>query len=293
MRKRGYGIIISAAFMSGLTACGSGGANPAEPVSKTDTQVETAETAGKEQADEADETDKAASEAVVSKETNGVERTMKSAGYDRRSERAAFIYALNQLYSNHKLPDGSDCGFDGYGDISENKFAVYDVDSDGRDELIIQYTTTYMAGMAAGIYGYDEASNTIREELLEFPALTFYNNGVIEAGWSHNQGLAGDFWPYTLYRYNQNTDTYTSVGMVDAWDRSYWESDYDGNPFPNAIDRDGDGIIYYVMTGGEYEVNTPVDSKEYNQWRNSYVGGAEEIYIPFIDLTRENINSLN
>ena len=278
MKKRGYELMIAAALIGGLTACGSAETRSAE------TGRADAEETKQEAAD---------SGAVVSMESNSAERTMKSYGYDENAEKNAYMNALRRLYTNHVLPDGSDCGYDEYNDITINEFAVYDIDGDGRDELIIQYVSTYMAGMAAGIYGYDETTNTLREELLEFPALTFYNNGTIEAAWSHNQGLAGDFWPYTLYRYDQSTDTYVTVGMADAWDRSYWETDFDGNQFPTAIDKDGDGIVYYVISGEEYEQVAPVDFAEYNQWRNSYVGGAEAIYVPFVSLTQTNIRSIN
>mgnify|MGYP006990178543 CR=1 FL=1 len=36
---------------------------------------------------------------------------------------------------------------------------------------------------------YDEAAGAVRMEFSNFPLLTFYDNGVIQAGWSHNQGL--------------------------------------------------------------------------------------------------------
>ena len=56
---------------------------------------------------------------------------------------AAYAAALEEIYTNHTFPDGKDFGFDGFHDMSENKFAVYDIDSDGKKELIVLYTTTY------------------------------------------------------------------------------------------------------------------------------------------------------
>ena len=120
----------------------------------------------------------------------------------------AYAAALETLLQRHMLPDGTDAG-EQFGDIAENQFAVYDVDHDGKDELILLYSTTATAGMAGYIFAYDNESGLLQTELQEFPSLTFYENGVVEAGWSHNQGLAGDtFWPYNLYQYNPDSDQY-------------------------------------------------------------------------------------
>ena len=54
-------------------------------------------------------------------------------------------------------PDGVNYGYDEFYDISENHFAIYDVDADVKDELLISYWTTNMAGNVFKIYGYDEA----------------------------------------------------------------------------------------------------------------------------------------
>lgn len=58
----------------------------------------------------------------------------------------------------------------------------------------------------------------LRLVLSEFPALTFYENGTVTADWSHNQGRAGRFWPYTLYQYSPDSGVYEETGSVDAWD---------------------------------------------------------------------------
>ena len=59
------------------------------------------------------------------------------------------------------------------------------------------------------VYDYDEASGELYEELSQFPMLTFfYDNATIGAGISHNQGYAGEFWPYTFYTYDAANDSY-------------------------------------------------------------------------------------
>lgn len=281
MIKRKYWIVVTFILLSCLTACGK---------RVTDDNISNKEVVGET---ETSKTDTEEIEGIVSTEEDTIiGKKSEDSQTDRNSMIETYISILEDVYFNHSFPDGYDYGFDDYYDVSENQFAVYDIDQDGRDELIIEYTTTAMAGMIEKIYDINSSTNTASEEFSEFPNLTYYDNGVIEAGWSHNQGLAGDFWPYTLYQYDQESDTYMEIGMVDAWDKSMSETDSDGQVFPNDIDKNGDGIVYYIMLDGKYELDKPVDLEEYNQWYNSYVGGAEKIDIPFMKLNEENINSI-
>lgn len=45
----------------------------------------------------------------------------------------------------------------------------------------------------------------------------------------------------------------------------------------------------YIMEPGKYELNKSVDLERYNQWKSSYVGKAEQLEIPYQELTEENI----
>ena len=149
-----------------------------------------------------------------------------------------------------------------------------------------------MAGMTEVVFGYD--GETVYEELSEFPSLTFYDNGIVEAGWSHNQGLAGRFWPYEVYRWDREKDVYRHFGGVDAWDRSLREENYDGEPFPADADADGDGFVYYILPdgwNGQYDMPA-VDGQDYENWRSAYLDGAKEVEILRSGLTEENIAAL-
>jgi len=171
-------------------------------------------------------------------------------------------------------------------------FAIQDIDSDGSEELIILYFTTYMAGHAVIIYDYDEVTGSVREQFIEYPAVTYFDNGILMADWSHNQGLGGRFWPYTLYQYNPGEDTYEAVAMVDAWDKSLSDKDYEGNAFPDEIDKDGDLLVFYIMYADEYELKNPVDWDEYKKWLDSYTEDAEYVRVQYMELTEENIYGL-
>lgn len=134
-------------------------------------------------------------------------------------KREAYILVLENLYSERIWPDGTVLDYDG-SDMSENTFAVYDIDGDGEDELIIRYETGAMATMVEAIYGYDSETGTLKQELLEFPQLTVYDNGFIRADASHNQSDNINAWPYTMYQYNKDTDTYEEVGSGVSGDGS-------------------------------------------------------------------------
>lgn len=162
-----------------------------------------------------------------------------------------------------------------------NQYAIYDIDRDGSEEVIILYTESSMAGMTARIYDYDADTDETVLELLEFPALTFYDNGVIKAEWSHNQGLGNDLWPYNLYSYDSETDSYVSQGSVDTWDKWFREEDYDGIPFPDELDTDGDGILYYLNDGSSDGETVTVNQAEYDVWYQSVVGDASELELPW------------
>ena len=207
--------------------------------------------------------------------------------------RAAYGAALNKLLDTGVLPDGTgDSG--GYiGSIedrermAQNRFSVCDVDGDGREELILLYTTTIVAGERGFVYDWDEATGELRKQLEEFPLLTFYDNGAVMAGWSHNQGNGGSFWPYFLYQYLPETDSYQQVGAVDAWDKALGLEGY-----PDEVDASKTGFVYYITTEGDITWDHPVDASQYQAWLAPYLGEARELSTPYVELTAEQIQML-
>ena len=200
MKKIRYIICVAMAAIMLLAAAGcQGGEAPAEP---TNTAEPTAE-APAEQSE-----------------------------YNAKAE-AAYKAAVEKLVNDKVFPNGEDTGFaddSSFGDMGENRYAIADVDSDGKDELIISFTTAPVAGEAEQVYGYNDADGTLKLKLNEFPQVTYYTNGIAEVGWSHNQGWAGDrLWPYSLFFYNADKDEYEMRYSVDAWDKALADKDADGN----------------------------------------------------------------
>lgn len=199
--------------------------------------------------------------------------------------------ALYDFVNNHTFPDGSDCAYDeSFGEMSDNTFAISDIDNDGSAELIINYITAPVSGQVMNVYDYNEDNGSISLELMEVPQAEFYSNGLVKAMWSHNQGLAGDsFWPYNLYKYNEERKMYELVASVDAWNLSYAAKDFNGNSFPKEIDKENAGIVYYVTENGAENI---ISKTDYDKWYNSYFSAVESINVSYVNLIKENIENV-
>ncbi len=121
-----------------------------------------------------------------------------------------FVPILEDIYNKHVLPDGTELyNMENEEQMAENKFAVVDIDFDGKKELIFSYNSGAMADVADIIFDYDESQNKVIEQAVFSPSpLTkYYNSGIVYQEALHNQGLE-DPWPYTLFKYNEATDKY-------------------------------------------------------------------------------------
>lgn len=199
---------------------------------------------------------------------------------------------LSRLTAAYELPDmelDTQGLFDGTYSVSDNRFAVVDVDGDSREELIISYATASMAGMFEIVYDYNPDTMKLTSELMEFPDMTFYTNRTVKVMGSHNHTLSMDFWPYTLYQYNPQTDKYDFLAAVSAWDRTYGETSYEGTAFPEETDLDGDGIVYEIRQdpAGAAEA-VRYDEADFNAWISQYMNGAQEMQIDYKPVALEN-----
>ncbi len=205
------------------------------------------------------------------------------------NRRDAYADLLEDLLVYRTFPDGYP--YEPFDDTPD-KFALMDVNGDGEEELLMSAANTYIGGMRFYVFAFDEENGKLREEMNEWPALSFYGNGIAKADASHNQGRAGDvLWPYTLYRYDSEMKRYRPIALVDAWDQQFGET-YLEVPFPSEADTSGTGVVYYVMDYGNYVLENPMDITEYESWRNEWFGSAQPIQIPWSPLTRDAIQDL-
>lgn len=249
--------------------------------------------------------DKTAQSAPEESANGTVQETVKDAAQNNMAEgekkdaesarMEKYQRVLTDVIEKHIYPDGTECGFDESFDDSGNKFAIFDVDKDGKKELILCIASTYMGGMREIIYDYDEKTDNVREEYSGFPVGIFYENGLIEESMSHNQGMAplGDFWPYMLHRYQAESDSYQCIFTVDAWEKEFRTQDYDGNPYPEETDEEKSGIVYFLMEGGTYDTasTTPVSKSTYEEWKKEQGLGSAVTEIPFQTLMKENVGN--
>lgn len=213
----------------------------------------------------------------------------EDANQSGRSAADAYVEALYAVLSDHVWPDGEEIADEYLENLTGNSFAIYDVDDDGTDELILRITASItMAGMRETVYRYDAATDTISEEFSGSPSMDFYDNGVILVEWSHNQGKGRKLWPFTLYVYNAGSDSYTCVGSADSWDE-----DLDPNGFPSEYDIDGDGTIYYLY--GEDLSDSPriADGAEYHEWLDPYLEDASLVELAWFSLDSTGIGAVS
>lgn len=155
----------------------------------------------------------------------------------------------------------------------ENRFAVFDIDGDGRDELIVLYA------QEDGVTEYilEGEGTELRLDGESF----FYEGGVVEMPVPLLDGEeTGSFAPYVLYQYDAELDAYYEVAYVQMLELSELEAKGLADEYPEEADTSQTGRVYLIGSN-------PVDETEYELWCSSW-REAVQISIPFVLLTQEN-----
>ena len=202
----------------------------------------------------------------------------------------AFREALATVHDKLYWPemDGGQIELFEGGSIEDEKFADYDVDGDGEDELLISVENTYTAGMCQIVYGYDAETGGVRVEATMYPGVTYYP-GIAKEMAAHNQGYAGDkLWPYAIYRYDAQADEYKWSCGADGWDKTLSDYDYSREmAFPDDIDTLGEGYVYIVSdSAGDKKFMNRTD---YEAWESGVFGNVQPLDIPWQKMTAQNI----
>lgn len=202
-----------------------------------------------------------------------------------------YQFALQQIAFEHIYPDGTDTGFDSaYGSIEDNQFAVYDVDGDSVDELIVHFTTAPMAGNTETIYAFQKSNGTLNQILSASPNLTYYEGGVIKEDWSHGSELASEgYWPYTLYQYNVAEGSFEELAQVNMWSKAVADVDFKGDPYPDDVDAEKAGTVFILGSQGIVKIICKTD---YEKWLSETLDLSTEVDIPYQALNEENIKAI-
>lgn len=202
---------------------------------------------------------------------------------EREARREVFLQVLRDMIENQVWPDGSEVYFDT--DMTENRFALFDLDGDEKEELLITYTTTSMAGMREIVYDYDLETQELREQFVGFPYVIYYANGVIYQPHSHNHTDSVNFWPCTLYLYDPVEDSYWTLGTAIAWDK---EVRPEG--FPDEVDEDGDGMVFALSYDEDYPELFVSDNVAFEAWYSMWISeDAYEYDIPWHPLEEASL----
>lgn len=188
----------------------------------------------------------------------------------------AYADAIDALIYDGVFPDGTQVEYmEDFGEIEDNEFAVCDVDGDGIKELIIIWSTAPTAGMIGYVVQYMPEEKSFKTEICEYPGFRFFPNGLLTVDLSHNHGM-GELWPYAIFKYNENKNEYEIVGQVEGWCKEIADKDYNGNPYPDAVDTDGIGQVYSIQYGQDYKGEFKYSQKDYdNFYAKTFSDGFE------------------
>lgn len=298
--------IFACAGVMFLTACGAddGAAErlqPAETGRAETSENDTAEDRAGEETDAPAESTETAADGGQDENTNteaGENAALIESPEKFQQAQIRHYYSgiLSQVMAAWRLPDmelgvgtSADDTLDAE-EMAKNCFAVADVDQDGREELLVKWTTTTTAGSLEVVYDYNPVSGELKNEFCAYPALTYYDNSVIKAEWSHNQVPPAEFWPCTFYQYDPEENSYVEFGSLRAWDDMGEEWD-----FPTERDVDGDGTVYEIVKAGEeysgyasgYE-GFKFNQADVDEWLGGFMEGAKELSIEYYPMKHES-----
>ncbi|MCM1133215.1 MAG: hypothetical protein NC340_07055 [Ruminococcus flavefaciens] len=211
-------------------------------------------------------------------------------------EQLTYREVLDNIYYNCEFPDWD---YKNYSEDVTLEFSVYDIDGDGREELLVRFDNR-------SIYVYDHnADGNIVRQFAGYFRSDFYENGALKVYSAHNQTHSFEVHPFQMYSYNAETDSYDRCGSVygidkDIVDMINKEKEEVGSTdfleYPSEYDTSSSGTVYYIRSDDDTEV--PMDMAEYNEYCSQFTENTDVIDIPFMELTKENIkkvsgNSLN
>ena len=207
-------------------------------------------------------------------------------------EKQTYHEVLENMYYDCKFHD---CDYKNYNKDVSIDFAVYDIDSDSRDELLVTFDNRSIF-----VYDHNTDGNLV-EQFSGYIRSDFYENGAVRVYSAHNQTHSFKVFPFGMYKYNKETDSYDNSGYVhgidkDIVDRVNQQIEEAGGTdfldYPAEYDTSGSGTVYYIRHSDD-DTEIPLDLTEYNEYYEQFTENTDIIDIPFIKLTEENIENIN
>ena len=97
-------------------------------------------------------------------------------------------------------------------------------------------------------------------------------------------------WPYSLYQYLPEKDSYEKAGFVSAEDKITLQLIGMEGQYPDDVDISQTGTVYYIGTNGWG--TKPMDESDFLKWLEENHGNGKEREISFLSLTEENIKEI-
>ena len=282
--KRKISFLIIMAMLLSLSAC----SDKNEKIKADDTDKKTTEeitveedSEATEATEEKDDVNKASVEDTT-EATEEADATTESEE-DVNARTVAYNEAIRAFIEEGRIPPYEEEYFEEPSEM--NQYAICDVNSDGKDELLIRVNDGAMASLCIYVFLYENDEMKQIGTFFADDTTTFYDNKVVTSPLSHGAGSWGEyFWGMDICVYNEELGEYEYKYVTDAWDSSVegaWHGD--DEVFPVEADKDGNGMVYYYIeyVNDEYVESEPMDDEAYYAWFDEVVGSGNPIVIPW------------
>lgn len=185
--------------------------------------------------------------------------TLETTGYLPDGE---FIYDINdQYYYNYKEIAYSD------------KVAVYDINNDGKNELLIKIGGTGYSDNNLYVFSYNFNENF--ELLFRIPAReTFFDNSIVKIDDYKTQykQYYEEFYPYSCLIINS-----TEITIFAHVEQLFLTDNNDIPGFPNDCDLNNNNVVYKIVYNNDYSNFEYLDDADYYEWKKEHLSKPQNI----------------
>lgn len=182
---------------------------------------------------------------------------------ERQAQMLQYYHEMyEEICRTHQWPEGTDMGISQSiegGFMEALQYTVIDFDGDGYEEFAVSVINAdNMISHVEKLYKYNPDTKECSCILSIYPGAEYCDNGVAFGPENNSRRFGND-----LFYYDAASNTYVRQVWVFRWDRASWE-EYNGNPFPEAADLDGDNSVWcFIDPEGNYDY---MDQAEYDTW---------------------------